>query len=182
MNPKTLVRYSGPAIALHWLIALVVAAGAGIGIYMAEMPEAAAGREALYDLHRSIGVTVFVLLLARAAWRAMRKPPELISSMPRLQRIAAKATHIALYALLAIVPVTGYLMSNLEGEAVKVFGLSLPTLVASNEAAAGFFQEAHGVAAWALIVLAGLHALAALKHHFIDRDATLRRMLPARRE
>ena len=182
MNQATVLRYSGPAIALHWLIALVVVAGAGIGTYMADLPESAAGREALYDLHRSIGVTVFVLLLARVAWRAIRKPPELVSSMPRLQRIAAKATHIALYALLAVVPIAGYLMSNLEGEAVKVFGLTLPTLAAPNEAAAGFFGEAHSVAAWTLIVLAGVHALAALKHHFIDRDATLLRMLPARRK
>ncbi len=65
MNQETLVRYSGPAIGLHWLIALVVVAAAGIGIYMADLPESAAGRETLYDLHRSIGVTIFVLLLAR---------------------------------------------------------------------------------------------------------------------
>lgn len=176
-----MVRYSGTAIALHWLIALVVVAGAAIGIYMADLPEAAAGREALYDLHRSIGVTVFVLLLARAAWRAIRKPPELASGMPRLQRIAAQATHAALYALLAVVPITGYLMSNLEGEAVELFGLALPSLVSPNESAARFFGEVHSLAAWTLLALAGLHALAALKHHFIDRDATLLRILPGRR-
>ena len=175
------VSYSRPAIALHWAVAALVVLAAALGLYMADLPEAAPGREALFDLHRSLGVTVFALLVVRAAWRAMRRPPELVAGMPRLQRVAAKTTHVLFYVLLAVVPVTGYLLTNFDGEAVKLFGWALPPLVAPNEAAGRLFGDVHSFAAWTLLVLAGLHTLAALKHHFIDRDATLLRMLPARR-
>lgn len=181
MNQETLVRYSGPAIALHWAVAALVVVVAGLGLYMADLAETAPGRETLFDLHRSLGVTVFALLVVRAAWRAMRRPPQLVSGMPRLQRVAAKTTHVLLYVLLAVVPITGYLLTNFDGEAVKLFGSVLPPLVAPDKAAGRLFGDVHSFAAWTLLVLAGLHTLAALKHHFIDRDATLLRMLPARR-
>lgn len=111
----------------------------------------------------------------------MRRPPELVAGMPPLQRIAAKITHVLLYVLLAVVPITGYLLTSFDGEAVKLFGWVLPPLVAPDEAAGRLFGDVHSFAAWTLLVLAGLHTLAALKHHFVDRDATLLRMLPARR-
>lgn len=180
-NDPALERYSGPAIALHWLIALLVVVAAGLGLYMADLPETLPGREAFFDLHRSLGVTVFMLLLARAAWRAVRKPPALVSGMSRLQRLAARAAHVSLYVLLALVPVTGYLMTSFDGEAVKLFGWALPPLAAPDEALGRLFGDLHGFAAWTLIALAALHALAALKHHFVDRDETLARMVPGLR-
>lgn len=182
MSQETPVRYSGPAIALHWAVAALAVAVAGLGLYMADLPEPAPGREALFDLHRSLGVTVFALLVVRAAWRALRRPPEPVAGTPRLQRIAATTTHVLLYVLLAVVPATGYLMTSFDGAVVKLFGWALPAFVAPDEAAGRVFGDVHSFAAWMLLALAGLHTLAALKHHFIDRDATLLRMLPARRK
>ena len=182
LNHEAFIRYSGPAVALHWVVAALVVAAAGLGLYMADLPETAPGREPLFGVHRSLGVTVFALLVVRAAWRALHRPPELVSGMPRRQRIAAKATHVLLYVLLAAVPITGYLLTNFDAETVKVFGLALPPLVAPDKAAGRLFGDVHSFAAWTLLVLAGLHTLAALKHHFIDRDATLLRMLPGRRQ
>lgn len=148
---------------------------------MADLPDTAPVRGGLFDLHRSLGVMVFALVLARALWRAVRRPPALVSSMPRIQRLAAAATHIALYALMITVPLTGYLLTNLDGESVKVFGWALPALAGPDAARATLLGDLHSFAAYTLIALAALHALAAFRHHFMDRDETLARMVPGLR-
>lgn len=179
MNDATqIVRYSRPAIALHWLIALLIVIIAALGLYMVDLPDAAPERELLFDWHRWLGVTAFVFILARMLWRTVRKPPALVASMPRLQRLAASATHFALYALMVVGPLTGYLLTNRAGEAVKVFGWSLPPLIGEDAGQVKLFEGIHAYVNYALIAIAVLHALAAFKHHFIDRDETLARMVP----
>lgn len=179
MNEETqIVNYSRPAIALHWLIALLIVCIAALGLYMVDLPETAPERELLFDWHRWLGVTGFVFILARMLWRTVRKPPALVASMPRLQRIAASATHFLLYALMMVAPLTGYLLTNRAGETVKFFGWSLPPLIGENSGQVKLFEDIHAYAAYLLIAVAVLHALAALKHHFIDRDETLARMVP----
>ena len=176
-----LVRYSRPALALHWLIALLIVIIAGLGLYMADLPDTAPERELFFDWHRWLGVIAFVFILARMLWRTVRKPPQLVSSMPRLQRIAASATHFALYALMIVAPLTGYLLTNRAGEAVKIFGWTLPSLVGANPGQVKLFEGIHTYVTYALLAIAVLHTLAALKHHFIDRDETLARMVPGLR-
>lgn len=175
------VRYSSPAIVLHWLIALLLAIVAGVGLYMADLPDAAPERQLLFDWHRWLGVTAFLLIVLRVLWRSMHKPPSLVSGMSKLQRIAASASHLALYVLMIAAPLTGYLLTNNAGEAVNVFGWALPPLIGPDPRLVKLFEGIHTYVAYSLIGFTALHIFAAMKHHFLDRDETLVRIVPGLR-
>lgn len=135
-------------------------------------------REALKDWHFSLGLSVFVLVWLRLMLRALFRVSPLVPALPPWQRWPAAAVHALLYALMIGMPLLGWTLLNAEGKPVDIFGLVLPALVASNDALAGRLEELHetvGVIGYWLI---GLHAAAALFHHYVLRDATLRRMLP----
>ncbi|HXN09775.1 MAG TPA: cytochrome b, partial [Steroidobacteraceae bacterium] len=130
-----------------------------------------------YSYHKWIGITVLGLVLLRALWRALHAPPP-DEPMPRWQRLAAHLTHGLLYLLMFVTPVVGWLYSSASGFPVVYLKLwRLPDLVPKDPALAKVLVGAHGLLAFTLMLVVLLHAAAALKHHYFDRDATLRRML-----
>lgn len=174
----TAAKYAKSAIAAHWLIALLVLAALPLGFYMSDLPLSPRKLQ-LISWHKWIGVTVLLLLLPRLLIRLTRAVPEPVETMAAWQRAVASATHVALYALLAAVPLTGWLMSSAKGFPVVYLGLiPLPDLVGKDEALGKLLASAHEVLASGLMLLVALHVAAAIKHHLIDRDETLLRMVP----
>lgn len=172
-------RYTATAISLHWLIAIGIAGTFSLGLYMHELPLSPTKLQ-LYSWHKWAGVSLFALIVVRLLWRATHAAPPLPAQMPALQRLAANATHWALYALMVAVPLSGWLMSSAKGFQTVWFGvLPLPDLVAKDAALGDLLQDVHEALNLTMLGLVLLHAAAALKHHFIDRDDVLTRMLPA---
>lgn len=172
----TPARYTRTAIALHWLIAGVIACTFSLGLVMTDLtmsPE----KLKLYSWHKWLGITVLGLSALRGLWRLLHATPPPVA-MPAWQHVASKFSHGLMYALLFVVPLSGWLFSSAAGFRVVYFGLiPLPNLVAKNPDLAAPLGEAHETYAWLLFYLFLVHVAAALKHHFIDRDDTLRRML-----
>ena len=171
-------RYGWVSIFMHWGVALVVFGLFALGLWMVGLDYYSTWRKDAPDLHKSIGLTLFAVMLLRVVWRFVSPPPPTLSSYSRLTRLGAKVGHSFLYLSLFAVMIAGYLISTADGAGIAVFGLfEVPALVSGLPDQADVAGVVHLYLAWALVVFAGLHALAALKHHFIDRDATLARML-----
>lgn len=174
MTPTS--RYTATAIHLHWLVALALIGTFSLGLYMHELPLSPTKLK-LYSWHKWAGVTIFLLVLVRLAWRLGHRPPELPAGMPAWQRQASAWVHGLLYLLMFAVPLSGWLMSSAKGFQTVWFGvLPLPDLVGKNESLGELLETAHKLLNLTLASLVGLHVAAALKHHFIDRDDVLRRM------
>ena len=171
-------RYGWVSIFMHWGVALAVFGLFALGLWMVGLDYYSTWRKDAPDLHKSIGLTLFAVMLLRVVWRFVSPPPSTLSSYSRLTRLGAKVGHSFLYLSLFAVMIAGYLISTADGAGIAVFGLfEVPALVSGLPDQADVAGVVHLYLAWALVVFAGLHALAALKHHFIDRDATLARML-----
>jgi cytochrome b561 len=171
-------RYSRSAIALHWVIALLIFATFPLGLYMHQLPLSPEKLE-YFSYHKWIGVTVFVLAIARLAWRAFHPAPPLPPGMPRWEQRAAHAAHVLLYLLLFVVPLSGWLESSATGMQTVWFGvLPLPDVVPRNKALGEVLLTVHQSLNWLLAALVVGHVAAALRHHFRLRDDTLARMLP----
>ncbi|MFZ5507039.1 MAG: cytochrome b [Pseudomonadota bacterium] len=174
------MRYTRTAMSLHWLIALMLFGMFGFGLYMVELP-LSPQKLKFYSYHKWAGVTVFLLVLARLAWRITHRPPALPAGMPAWQVTAAKAGHHLLYLLMVIVPLSGWLMSSAKGFQTVWFGvLPLPDLLAKDEALGEALLLTHRLLNWFFMLVVAGHVAAALKHHFVDRDGLLSRMLPGR--
>ena len=174
-------RYSTVSLVFHWGLALLVVVQ--IALIMAyEGYDAASDPLAgtYMGLHKSVGLSILVLTLARLAWRMMNPVIPLPTTVPRWQRILARTTQVLFYVLLIGLPLGGWAASSAAGRAIEWFGLfTWPGLpMPLNRELAGTIIEAHEVAGKALIALIALHVIGALKHHFVDRDNVLRRMLP----
>ncbi len=176
MQPST-ERYTAVAIALHWSIALLVAFLLGWGWYMVDIPRGPE-RGAAFALHKSLGITVFVLMLARIAWRLTHPPPPLPPGMARWQRSAAGATHLLFYVLLLVHPLCGYLSSSFSGYSTSFYGIPLPDWGAHDPPLNEFFTELHVLGAVALCVAISAHVLGALKHLLTPGDSVAQRMWP----
>jgi len=173
-------RYTRPAIALHWLIALLIFAGFGLGLVMTDIPGITPTKLRYYSYHKWIGITVFLFAVARLAWRLTHRPPPL-PPMSVWQRVSANTAHAALYALMLIIPLAGYLYSYAAGVPVVYFGLvELPPLITPNPAHKDFFKYAHVWLNYLMGTLVIIHIAAALWHQFVQHDGLLRRMLPPR--
>lgn len=174
-------RYNGIAIALHWLIAIAIVASFAVGLYMHDLP-LSPQKLKIYSWHKWAGVTIFLCVVLRLVWRLSHRPPELPAAMPTWQRKAAEATHVLLYLLMFAVPLSGWLMSSAKGFQTVWFGvLPLPDLLDKNKELGDLLQEVHELLNFTMAGLVLAHLGAALKHHFIDRDDVLTRMLPFRR-
>lgn len=171
-------RYGAIAQLFHWVVVGLIVTQ----FVLAERAEGLPRGMKLINtlaLHKSIGMTVLVLAVARLAWRWMNPVPSDPLNTPKWQHMAAKISHTALYVLIFVIPLSGWIASSARNFSVSWFGLfTWPNLVEPSEAAFKFFQAAHEILAGALFVVALLHVAAALKHHFIDKDNILRRMLP----
>jgi cytochrome b561 len=174
-------RYSWQAIALHWLLAVLIIGMLVLGYSLEDIPRNTPARGFYVNLHKSFGVLVLVLVLVRLGWRFTHKPPPLEAGMPRWQAVAAAWSHRLLYLCILLQPLSGYLGSSFGKYGVKFFGIELPNWGWEDKALRGFFGEVHGVVAFTLAVLVVVHVLAALKHLLIDRDQVFQRMMPGRR-
>ena len=175
---STTGRYTAVSKTLHWLIALLAFTQLAMGKLFELDPDEP---DNLFNWHSAFGLLVFGLMVVRLGWRLTHTVPALPRNTPGWQQIAAKATHIAFYALLIALPVTGWLLASVEGEAaVSFFGwFTVPPLtIPGGEATKDFLEETHELLGNVLLFLAGIHVLAGLKHHYIDRDNVLRRMMP----
>ena len=177
-KPASSTRYGGVAIGLHWLIAVAIVGSFSVGLYMADLPLSPLKLK-LYSWHKWAGVTIFLCVVLRLVWRLLHRPPELPAGMPAWQRKAAEATHVLLYLLMFAVPLTGWLMSSAKGFQTVWFGvLPLPDLLDKNKELGDLLQEVHELLNFGMAALVAVHLGAALKHHFIDHDDVLARMLP----
>ena len=190
-------RYTKTAIILHWLIALGIFGMFALGWYMTDLPKEApkattfdlfdwgiytlqlaepvSPRTLYFNLHKSIGVTLFALIILRVLWRFTHKPPALLASLKNWERKLAKVGHHLLYLLMIAVPVTGLIMASYSKYGVKWFGMSLIS-GHGDDAMRKIYEQAHEIIGIVLLVVVALHILGALKHKFIDKDETMKRM------
>ena len=166
-------------MSLHWLIALLIVAGFYLGWIMTDIPGFTPTKLKYFSWHKWIGVTVFMLAVIRLAWRLTHRAPELPRGMPPLQKLAAEVAHVILYVLMFVIPASGYLYSSAAGIQVVYLGIvPLPTLIGPDATLKVVLKTVHIWLNYTLFALVAVHALAALKHHFIDRDGLLARMIP----
>ena len=174
-------HYGTLAIALHWMIAILLVALVAVGLYMVRLPDVGFDKVKI-DLiiyHKELGITVLLLVLLRWAWRFVNPLPLMVKALPDWQKVAARLMHLCLYALMVALPMTGWLMSSAAGFPVPFFGLFyLPDLIDYDDHLFQFFIGVHKWLAYALIALFIGHAGAALWHHVVARDTTLKKMLP----
>jgi cytochrome b561 len=182
--PRDSARYTQVAIILHWLIALLLVAQILGGWYVSDNLKGAE-KFAAIQIHKSMGLTILLLSLARLGWRLAHKPPPLPQAMPHWQKLAAHGVHVGLYVLMIGIPLSGWIMISSAPYVVKTswWGLfdwpSLP--LRGLEATRAINQgagSAHSALVWAMVGLWAIHVAAALKHQFADRDGLLGRMIP----
>lgn len=180
------LRYDGVAIVLHWLMALAIVGMIALGLIMTDLPRGSALQFSMFQLHKSVGVTILGLTVLRLAWRLAHRPPPLPEAMPAWEKLAAHAGHLGLYVLMFGLPLSGWAV-------VSASPLNIPTVLygvvpwphlpilstlADKKPVAEALEDLHSAAAWILIALLVVHAGAALRHHFLLKDDVLRRMLP----
>ena len=177
-NQSSPTRYGAVAQAFHWLIAALVVTQFVLANLAEDLP-IGVHKLALLARHKSFGMTVLMLAILRLLWRLKHQPPELPAGMKPVERKLARSTHIAFYVLLFAMPLSGWLMSSAKNYSVSWFGLfTWPNLIGKNEAAFEVLRSTHHILSDVLFVIAVLHILAALKHHFWNKDDVLLRMLP----
>jgi cytochrome b561 len=175
---STVERYTRTAIALHWLIALLIFIAFPLGWYMSDL-QLSPTKLQLFSYHKWMGITVLLLAIGRIVWRATHRPPALPDSIPRMQQIASHIVHGILYALLFAVPISGWMMSSAKGFKTVLFGvIPLPDLIAKDKELGKLLEIVHQSLNYFLLLLVVLHVAALIKHRFIDRDDVLARMLP----
>ncbi len=195
MNNNT--KYTNVAIALHWLIGIAILFMFVLGWFMTELPKESAkttsfdlfnlglmtwevakeesSRAFYFNLHKSIGLTILMLIVLRMYWRFTHRPPTFLNSMKLWEKRLAKATHHALYLLMFLIPLSGIIMSAGSKYGIKWFGIKvLPGF--DDKAIRELFHEFHEIFGLLLLLLLIFHTLGAIKHSIIDKDGTLRRM------
>lgn len=170
------MRYTVPAVILHWLIVLLIFVAFPLGLYMVDLP-LSPEKLKLYSYHKWIGVTIFMLVAVRLAWRLTHTPPPLPEGIVSWQRRASALAHGVLYGLMVAIPLSGWLMSSAKGFQTVWFGvLPLPDLLERNRELGDVLTTVHVGLNYTLAALVILHVAAALKHHFIEHLPFLQRM------
>ncbi len=180
--PDSKAKLSGVTVTLHWLVAITVICLLAVGIYMEENEA-----YSLYPIHKSVGAIIFLVILARVGWRVSQGWPTPVSQYAKAEQILSKVTHYVLLIATVLMPLTGITMSVAGGHGLHVFGLEIVAanpdpanpdkMLPLNQSAAKLAHTMHGLVANVLIAAILLHIAGALKHHVIDKDGTLRRML-----
>jgi len=172
------MSYTKTAKALHWLMAILLFGLLALGFYMHDLP-LSPEKLKLYSWHKWAGVTAFLLVAFRLLWRLAHRPPALPASMPKLMQFAAHAGHLLLYVLMIAIPLSGWLMSSAKGFQTVYFGvLPIPDLLDKNKEIGDLLALVHKSLNLLFVAVLAGHIGAALKHHFIDKDDILTRMLP----
>jgi cytochrome b561 len=175
---NTTARWGAIAQSFHWIIVALVITQFVLANQYNHLPLSMA-KLAVIARHKSVGITIFGLAVLRLAWRLMNPTPPLPNTLKPYERVLAHITHFALYAIILVMPITGWIMSSARNFPVSWFSLvQLPDLVGQNRALYDALHTTHEVLAVTLLGVATLHVLAALKHHFFLKDDTLKRMLP----
>ncbi|HEX6927790.1 MAG TPA: cytochrome b [Gammaproteobacteria bacterium] len=171
-------KYTGTAQLLHWLIALLVVTQFALAWSADALPRGDL-RTTLMLVHKSVGITVLMLAVVRLAWRFTHAPPAFPASMARAEQWLSRFVHWVLYALIFLMPLSGWLMTSAAGRTVEWFWLfDIPAPMGENERWGDIFHETHETLAWVLFGVALFHVLAALWHAAIRKDGVLQRMLP----
>lgn len=177
----TPARYSSFSIFLHWAMLLLITAVYSAILLRENFPKGSDFREGLKSWHFMLGLCVLLLVIIRIVTRLVTAKPPIKPEPPAWQMLFAKVTHLALYTFMLAMPVAGWLILSAADKSIPFFGLELPALVAPDKALAGQVKEWHETFGTVGYFLIGLHALAALFHHYVVKDNTLRRMLPGKR-
>lgn len=173
-------RYGFVAQLFHWVIVVLIIVQFVLANRAEDLP-LGLKKVAVLAQHKSVGMTILMLAVLRLIWRVTGVAPSIPSATPMWQQWSARVSHFVLYALLLLMPLSGWLMSSARNFPVSWFGLfTFPDLVSADRALYERLHDVHEALAQTLFIVAILHALAALKHHFIDKDNVLRRMLPMR--
>ncbi len=185
---NSLLRYGVVAMTFHWVIAALILFNIWFGFYVHDMADDDPDHFAYVQIHKSIGLTVLTLAFLRLIWRLFDPPPPLPTTMPKWEMWGAKLSHWLLYGLMFAIPLIGWAMVSASrlGVPTMWFGLFqwphlpfLPDLPAAEKAALRpQLFSAHSILANVMIYVFAVHALAGLKHHFVDKDSVLKRMLP----
>jgi cytochrome b561 len=172
------VSYTRTAILLHWLSALIIIASFTLGLSMVDLPLSPKKLQ-WYSWHKWMGVTIFMLIALRLFWRISHPPPPLPDDMPRWQQNMAHVTHWTLYALLLLIPLTGWFRSAAAGLQVVYLGvLPLPNPISVDKPLGEQLKLVHMSLNFLMAFLVFTHVAAGLKHYFVDKDGILARMLP----
>ncbi|RUR15893.1 cytochrome b [Legionella sp. km535] len=182
MESKSDSGYSATSKWFHWGIALIVIGMLFMGFFLDEIPEQYQG--SAYMLHKSTGITVLFLMLIRFIWVHAKGKPPLPESVKSWEKVLSRFVQYSFYVLLIIMPMSGWIMSVAADRIPTYFGLFKMPLpwITPDKSLAEFMNESHEVIAWILIVFICLHVLGALKHHFIDKNNILKRMLPGQKQ
>lgn len=175
-------RYGFPMVVIHWLMAIGIFTAFGVGLYMVDIPGITPFKLKLFNWHKWLGVTLFTLVLLRMVIRSISKTPRYPAHWGHSTMLFAKLGHFALYMLMLGVPTFGYLYSLASGFPVVWFGvIELPVLIDKDPGLKELFKTLHELSAKGLVFLAAGHVLIALKHHFVDKDRVLGRIIPGAR-
>lgn len=177
-------QYSGFAKSLHWLSALIVVGLFILGLWMVDLSYYDPWYRTAPDIHKSVGIALVLITVLRLVHRFAAPHPRALPGHSPAVRWSAKAVHAVIYLLLLVMFVSGYLITTAQGDPLAVFGgyLEIPSVTSGIPNLEDKAGDIHEITAFTLIGLAILHAAAALKHHFIDRDDTLRRMISRGRD
>ena len=176
MLKNTAISYGLVSRANHWMSAFLFIGLIALGIYMHELPKSPEKFE-LYDLHKSLGIGLFMLMMLRLAWLKLSPNPEQLSKT-KFEHILGHAAKGLLYLAMILMPISGWIMSTSGGHDVSFFNLfTLPVLIGENETIHEIAKGIHGLVGPLMILVVLLHIAGAMKHHFVYKDDTLKRML-----
>ena len=179
-DSATPARYGRVAITLHWLLAAMIVTSLGVGLSMVGLPFSPL-RLKLFNWHKWLGVLILSLSAVRLLWRLLHPPPPLPVSLPRAQALAAKASHVALYAAMLAMPLLGWAMLSAGGYPVRMTSsFALPPILSPDPALYSLLRQAHGWMGYALFALILLHMAAALHHAWVRRDGVFEAMARGR--
>lgn len=171
-------RYGLVAIIIHWLVAIAVFGLFGLGYWMVDLSYYDDWYRQAPDIHRSIGILLLIVMVFRVVWKMANTSPSPLPGHKRWEVRSAHLAHFMLYVLIFVAMTSGYLISTADGSSISVFDwFSVPSVTGQIKGMEDIAGDVHYWATWAIVVLAGLHAAGALKHHLLDRDRTLTRML-----
>ncbi len=176
---NSVTGYGLVSVILHWVVALAVFTLFAVGLWMEDMDYMDPWYKTAPHWHKSAGVLVICLVVFRFVWRMAQPRPEVLSTHASWERWLARLVHYGLYGLLFLMLPTGYLITTAKGQSLEVFNwFSLPATIVGIDNLEDLAGEIHELIAFSIIGIVVLHACGALKHHFVDKDSTLRRMLP----
>ena len=174
---NTSTEYGMVAKFFHWSMALIIMGLLDLGFYMVSL-DGSPFKFELYGWHKSFGALILFMVIARILWKFFNIKPDRLATHKIWERILAKIAHVSLASGMIIMPLSGWMMSSAGGYPVKMFGLELPAIVDKSKLISGWMHDIHEFFGYVLVIAILFHVMGAVKHHFIDRDMILKRMLP----